>query len=120
MKRVWFAVVFIALCAGLCIYQQSYVKQCCGELASMLQQAQKYEENGEDSELKEQISRIQKYWIKHNDFLFIFSEHETLDDLAYNIRSLDKAHNMKSALAETRTLVIVFYENERITPANIF
>ena len=120
MKRVWFAIVFVVLCIGLCVFQQGYVKQCCGELGSMLELAQKYEENGEEAALKEQINKIQKYWIKRNDFLFIFSEHGTLDELAFNIRSLDKAHNMKSALAETKTLVIIYYENERITLANIF
>ena len=120
MKRVWFAVVFILLCSALCIYQQGYVKRCCGELIYMLEQAQELEEAKKDDELILKIDEIQKYWKQKNDFLFVFSEHSDIDEIALYIRSLKEAHNMKSALSETKTLVIIYYENERITLANIF
>ena len=120
MKRVWFAVIFITLCAALCTYQQAYVKESCDYMEALLDDAQRFEEVKSEKERDEKINELQEYWKKKNDFLFIFSEHQTIDELALNIRSLDKAHNMKSALAETKTLVIIYYENERITLANIF
>ena len=120
MKRVWFAIVFILLSAGLCIFQQGYVKQSCSELVLMIEQAQEYEKAKDKENLTKKIDEIQKYWKRKNDLLFIFSEHEDIDALALNIRSLKEAHNMKSALSETKTLVIIYYENERVTLANVF
>jgi len=120
MKRVWFAVAFIFLCIGLCMFEQIYVSNSCTELVSMIEQAQKYEKEKDKSNLNKEIKRIQDYWKRKNDILFIFSEHQTLDELALNIRTLKEAHNMKSALAETKTLVIIYYENEKIALSNVF
>ena len=120
MKRVWFAVVFIALCAGLCVFEQIYVQKSCTELINLIEQAQELEEAKQSDKRDRKIDEIQEYWKQKNNFLFTFSEHETLDDLALNIRSLKEAHNMKSELSQTKTLVIIYYENERITLANVF
>ena len=120
MKRIWFAILFIILCAGLCAYEQVYIKTTSTELISMLEQAQEYDKKDNSEKRDEKIKEIQKYWEEKNDFLFTFSEHETLDELALNIRSLKEAHNTKSALAETKALVIIFYEDQKISPANIF
>ena len=120
MKRVWFAVLFIVLCLGLCVLEQIYVNNSCKELISMIEQAQIYEKEKNKQGLDAEIEEIQSYWKRKNDILFIFSEHETLDELALNIRSLKEAHNMKSALAETKTLVMIYYENERIALSNVF
>ena len=119
MKRVWFAFVFIALCTGLCIYEQCYVKNCCENMISILEQAQECEKKKDSKGRNEKIDELQGYWKKRNDFLFAFSEHGGLDELAENIRSLKMAHNMKSALAETKALVNIYYENEKISFSNV-
>ena len=38
MKRVWFAVIFILLCAGLCVFEQIYVRDCCENMISVLEE----------------------------------------------------------------------------------
>ena len=119
MKRVWFAVLFIVLCVGLAAYEQVYVRNCCERMISILGEAQQFEKE-KNSELRDKkIDELQKYWKKHNDFLFVFSESGGLDDLAGHIRSLKEAHNMKSALAETKALVKIYYENEKVSFSNV-
>ena len=119
MKRVWFAVVFIALCIGLSVYEQCYVKTSCENMIMILEQAQRFEKEKNENGRNQKIEELQSYWKKRNDFLFAFSEHGGLDELAENIRSLKEAHNMKSALAETKALVKIYYENERISFSNV-
>ena len=119
MKRVWFAVIFILLCAGLCVYEQCYVKNCCENMVAILEEAQEFEKAKDKENRDKKIDELQKYWQEKNDFLFAFSEHSTLDDLAKNIRSLKAAHSMKSALEETKALVRIFYEDERISFSNV-
>ncbi|MBQ9531117.1 MAG: DUF4363 family protein [Eubacterium sp.] len=119
MKRVWFAVVFILLSAGLCIYEQYYVKTSCENMIQILEQAQEFEEAKDSENRNKKIDELQSYWKSRNDFLFAFSEHSTLDELAQYIRSLKAAHSMKSSLEETKALVLVFYEDARISFSNI-
>ncbi len=119
MKRVWFAVAFILLSAGLCIYQQCYVKTSCEKMFVILEEAQKFENAKDKDNRNKKIEELQRYWSARNNFLFAFSEHSTLDELAKNIRSLKAAHSMKSSLEETKVLVLIFYENERISFSNI-
>ena len=120
MKRVWIAVALIILSGFLCAFERIQVDKTCNQLISMLEQAQEYEQADEKELRDKKIDEIQEYWNKNNNLIYVFSEHGGLDELAKNIRSLRQAHNMKSALAETKTLVIVFYENEKLTLANIF
>ncbi len=120
MKRVWFAFGFIILSVLLCVYEQGYVKNTCEEMTSILVEAQIAEETKNDRVRDEKIKELQDYWKRKNDFLFMFSEHGGLDELGGAIRSLERAHNMRSEIEETRNKVVVYYENERITFANIF
>ena len=119
MKRIWFALVFVVLCASFCVFEQAYVKDCCDNMTAILTQAQKYEKENNKTLRNEKIEELQNYWQKKNDFLFAFSEHGGLDELAENIRSLKMAHNMKSALAETKALVGIYYENEKLSFSNV-
>ena len=119
MNRVWIAVVFIAVCIGLCVFEQNYVCKSCDKMLSMINQAQEYE-NAEQSEKSDKkIAELQKYWLKRNDVLFIFSEHDGLDELAESIRTLNMTDDKKSALAKTKALVKIYYENERIALSNV-
>ena len=119
MKRVWFAVIFILLSIGLCVYEQCYVKTSCENMIAILEEAQEYEKAKDETNRDKKIDELQKYWQKKNDFLFAFSEHSTLDNLALNIRSLKAAHSMKSSLEETKALVLIFCENEKISFSNV-
>lgn len=118
MKRIWFAVVFILIAAALCAGEQTYVKQVYNELNSEISRAEQYES---PEDLADAIKNIQNYWDDNNDLLFTLADHSVLDDLGTSIRSLDpNDEDVKSVMAEIKALNDVFYENEKITLANIF
>ena len=119
MKRVWFAVAFLALCIGLCVFEQNYVGKCCEDMISIINQAIVYENADESDKCDAKIDELQKYWIEKNDVLFIFSEHDGLDELAESIRTLNMTDDKNSALAKTKALVKIYYENERMALSNV-
>ena len=121
MKRIWFAVVFLLIAAAVCTYEQIYVKNICAELTAQIEEAKALAESGNEKELESKINSIKSNWEKNNSRLFAFSEHAALDNLASSIRSLHAdSEDIKDALEETRALTIVFYENQKVTLANVF
>lgn len=121
MKRLWFALIFLIIAASLCTYEQIYIKNTCVELTAQIEEAKAAAQNENEKELENKIKSIKSNWEKKNSCLFAFSDHSALDDLASSIRSLQAdSDDIKDALEETRALVLVFYENQRITFANVF
>lgn len=108
MKRIWIAAVLIAITIGCCIGEQSYVKNFYKTIDTLAQE--------------EKPKELKEYWKEKNDTAYIFSPHDMLDELAQSINALDEEPNdeTKSALNEIRAINKVYYENQRITPSNIF
>lgn len=117
MKRIWFAIFFIVLCAGICVGEQVYVKNVYEHLNDEISKASEYEDF---NDLVDSIKDIKEYWNAKNDLLFIISEHAILNDLSTKINSLDpKNKEIKSALAEAKALNYAFYENRKLKLSNI-
>lgn len=108
MKRIWIAVVLLILSAGLCTYEQIYIEDFCDKMVYMTEH--------------EDTDGIKKLWKEKNDTIYIFSEHDMVDDLAVSIEQLDgqSGEKKKEALAEIRALTYAYHENQRITLSNIF
>ena len=68
MKRIWIAVVLLILSAGLCTYEQIYIEDFCDKMVYMTEH--------------EDTDGIKKLWKEKNDTIYIFSEHDMVDDLA--------------------------------------
>lgn len=118
MKRVWFAAVFIAISISLCIGEQMYVEQVYNGLNNEISKAEQCESY---EDLEAAISGIQTYWKKNNDLLFTIADHGVLDELGTGIRSLDAYDDdIEGTLSELKAVNKVFYENQKITMANIF
>lgn len=108
MKRIWIAVFLLVLSAGLCTFEQTYIEDFCDRATHMAEQ-------GEADELT-------KLWDKKNDIIYIFSEHDMVDDLAVSIKSLETAdrEEKEETLKEIKSLIYAYHENQRITFSNIF
>ena len=70
----------------------------------------------------EDLSGIKDYWRKHNDKIYIFSSHDMLDEIAQCVEMLPdkKDDNTKNALNELRAFIRSYYENQKLSPSNIF
>lgn len=118
MKRIWFAIIFLALCIGLCIGEQIYVKQVFYDLDEKISIAQQYSNK---DELKNSLKEISDYWTKYNDILFALSYQSNLDDLSVAINSLNyNDDDIDTKLLELKAYSKVFYENQKLSPENIF
>lgn len=118
MKRIWFAVIFMLIASSLCVGEQMYVKKVYNDLNNEISKAEEY---NDFDDVLQAIKNIQKYWSDNNDLLFTIADHDVLDDLGTAIRSLDADdEDLKGTLKEIRALNSVFYENQKVTFANIF
>lgn len=108
MKRIWIAILLISLAVGLCVYEQYEVREFCNTMESLAQ--------------SEDLSGIKDYWRKHNDKIYIFSSHDMLDEIAKSVEMLsdEKNSDTKNALNELRAFVKSYYENQKLSPSNIF
>lgn len=108
MKRIWIAVVLIALTVTCCISEQIYVKNFYTTIDTLAKE--------------ERPKELKEYWKEKNDTAYIFSPHDMLDELAQSINALDDDPNAetKKDLNYVRSINKVYYENQRITPSNIF
>lgn len=121
MKRIWFAIVFLMISVLLCYGEQYYVKKVHNNIDSKVEQAIEQLENKDEKQLKNSIKGIKEYWEHYNNVLFSISDHGVLDDLGAQIRTMDtEDEDIAGELAEIKALNEVFYENQRISAANIF
>lgn len=106
MKRIWIAIVFLALTIGICTTEQIYLEKSYTTI-------NKFVDEGKADEIVE-------YWKKRNDMLYAFSDHKVLDNLSEAIAELDQADNKEKALTKVRAISKTYYENGRINFSNIF
>lgn len=99
MKKIWIAVVLLIISAGICTYEQIYIEDFCDKMVYMTEH--------------EDADGIKKLWDKKNDTIYIFSEHDMVDDLAVSIEQLNSKNGekQKEALAEIRALTYAYHEN---------
>lgn len=108
MKRIWIAAILIVISLTLCATEQIKVKNFYQTIYTLA-------DEGSPKELKE-------YWEAKNDSVYVFSNHDMLDELAQSIEALDGEKNEQTdpALDVIKAIVKVYYENQRITMSNIF
>ncbi len=121
MKRIWFAVIFLVLAVIICVSEQYYVKNVYIDLTLKIETAQDYAENNNKEKLNNSISEIKRYWDNNNELLCTIADHGVLDDLGAEINALnaDDPEETNNSLETTRALTKIFYENQRISFANI-
>jgi hypothetical protein len=118
MKRIWFAIAFISIITLLCVGEQKYVAKVYNDLNDEIATSLSA---SNQKDLSNSINSIQKYWKDNNDILFAIADHGVLDDLSAEINSLDSNNeDVKSDLSEIKSLLKVFYENQRVTISNVF
>lgn len=118
MKRVWLAALFLLLAAAACITEQYCIHSFYDGMSTRIKQAQEYE-NGDEEQLRAAIDEIKRYWYEKNDMIFTMTNHGVLDELSASVRSLN-ADRLDNRLYEVEARLNVFYENQKITLANIF
>lgn len=121
MKRLWFAVIFLAIATALCLGEQSYIRTFHRETDKRITTAITAAETKDAAALEAAVASLQQYWGKHNNLLCTLSNHTVPDELGARIRSIrTESGDLLVELESIRAFNEVLYENQRITFANIF
>ena len=121
MKRIWFAIIFLALSAAMCVGEQIYINHTYIELSEKISAAEAALMDGDAKLYKKRADDIEKTWKKKNDLLYAFGEHGALDGIAVQIRAMPYADGEEiKELHSLRAQLYAYYENERISFSNIF
>ncbi|MBR2278452.1 MAG: DUF4363 family protein [Eubacterium sp.] len=121
MKRLWFAIIFLALTAALCTGEQKYIECFYRDMNESITAAETALKNNDEAKYKNEIKRLEKQWNTKNDLLYAVGEHALLDGIALQIRAMPygKGEETKE-LHSLRAQLYAYYENEKISLANIF
>lgn len=121
MKRIWFAVAFIVISFAACIFEQIYIDNVFDIIAVKLDSAQEYAEDKDTKNMKKEIDELTSYWEKCHVVLCSISEHNDIDELSTTIKSLNTKNGdeIKNALDETKARIDIYYENQKLSFANI-
>lgn len=104
MNRLIIAIMLLITSAGVCI-----TEQICER--NTYQAINEYVAN-------EDIEGLQKYWDERNDILFMLTDHRTLDEMSRVIHEAS-SEDKEIALTKVKAINTVYYENQKITLANI-
>lgn len=120
MKRIWFAVIFLALAAVLCVSEQMYINGFYDDMNDAIHSAEAALDSGDYNEYLTYEKNIETIWKKRNNVLYAIGEHKELDDIAVQIRSVpyDRGDEKKELHALSAKL-FAYYENEKISFSNI-
>lgn len=107
MKRIWIGIALIVIAISLCTYEQVFIRSFCKDLDSYIAQGN--------------TTKIVELWEDKNDIMYVFSSHDTLDEMAKQIHILkEKKYDKKSTLTEIKALNDIYFENQIINLSNIF
>ena len=63
---------------------------------------------------------MKNYWDKKNDWLFTLSNHAVPDEIGAQVRAVKESDpHIDETLAYIKALIYVFFENQKISFANI-
>ena len=121
MKRIWFAVIFLALAAVMCTAEQIYIHDFYSNMNIKISAAEAALDNKDYKKYAKYEKEISEYWKRKNNILYVTGEHKELDTIAVQIRSVpyDRGDEKKELHALSAQLC-AYYENEKISLANIF
>ena len=114
MKRTWFAILFLLLVAGLCIFEQHTVKTTFENMETLLQSmdAAAAEENYPEAERK--ARQLQNIWTARYPTLCVLMEHRALQEAG------DESDDLRPTIRQCQTELAEIYDNSKVTVGNIF
>ena len=121
MKRLWFAVIFIALCVSACAYEQYVVKSAYEDIVSVIDIATETEGADEKAEYCREIAEKWEFYYKK---ISLITDHSILEDADISITSLETltqndTDGLDDILIQTKSELEHIYESSQINLSNI-
>lgn len=124
MKRVYLALGLLALCIGLCIFEQYTVETTYKETTVLINEAIEYTDKEDFEKAEKTCKELSDYWDKKYPVLTAMIDHGTLDEAGTTIYSLEdmakeKSEDLHDNLITAKNQIKIVRENQRISLGNI-
>lgn len=125
MKKIYIAILFLAICAGVCAFEQITINNVYSETTQIINYALDSNEQNDFNKAKMQCEKLRKVWNKRYPYLSAMIDHAQLDNASSAIKSTkdisrDNKDELSEKLIEAKNEIQILKENQSITLGNIF
>ena len=125
MKKLYIALLLIAVCLSLCTYEQVTVNRMHRDMTAYIDEAVGHLEAQRYDEVIRDCEKITDYWHRLYPRLNTMIMQNAFDDANVKINTLNELAESRSpllyqALINARSLIETLWENQRIEYDNIF
>ncbi|MCH5320300.1 MAG: DUF4363 family protein [Eubacterium sp.] len=125
MKRLYIAILFLAVAISLCIFEQYTVTSAYKEATQYLNTAIEEVKKEDYKSAKETCENLSSYWSEKQKFMTAMIDHGALDDTSITIYALaDLAENesddLENELITAKNQIKSIHDNQKITFGNVF
>lgn len=125
MKKIYIAIVFLIICAGVCIFEQVTINKVYNEATEIINTAIDFNEEKDFESAKNQCKNLRDTWSKSYPYLSAMIDHAQLDSASAAIKSTndiskENKDELSEKLIEAKNEIQILKENQSITLGNIF
>ncbi len=125
MKRLYVAILFLAVAVSLCIFEQYTVSSAYKETTAYLNTAIEEVEKEDYESAKMTCKSLKAYWSQKQKYMAAMIDHGSLDDTSITILALDElaeseSDSLEDELITAKNQIKSIYENQKITFGNVF
>lgn len=125
MKRLYIAILFLAIAVSLCVFEQYTVNNAYKEAIQYIDNAIEGLEKDDYDTVKSECKRLNNFWGEKQKYMTAMIDHGSLDEASVTIGSLeDLAENESDSIEEelvtAKNQLKSIYDNQKITFGNIF
>lgn len=125
MKRLYAAILFLAIALSLCVFEQCTVKSAYKEASGYINTAIEGLEKNDYSTVKEACKSLNDFWGEKQKYMTAMIDHGSLDEASVTIGSLEdlaenESDSLEDELITAKNQLKSIYDNQKITFGNIF
>lgn len=125
MKRLYAAILFLAIAISLCVFEQYTVKTAYNEASGYINTAIESLENDDYNTVKSACKDLNNFWGEKQKYMTAMIDHGSLDEASITIGSLEElaeneSDNLEDELITAKNQLKSIYDNQKITFGNIF
>lgn len=122
MKKIYIAIVFLIICAGVCTFEQVTINKVYSQTTAIINTAMELNEKKDFKGAKNECKRLRDTWSKSYPYLSAMIDHAQLDSASAAIKSTKDINEdeLNQKLIEAKNEIQILKENQSITLGNIF
>ncbi|MCM1114205.1 MAG: DUF4363 family protein [Clostridium sp.] len=125
MKKLYIAIVFLAVAIGLCVFEQYTVERTYEQATEYIDSALKGLDDKDYEQVQDKCRQLSDYWEEQYPFMTAMIDHGSLDDTSVTINSLNdyaqsKSDELESQLVTVKNQIKSIRDNQKVTFGNVF